>query len=398
MTIIPMVFRSIDLMMTRRCNLRCAFCYIKNKTDVNDPDEVERNLKIVNLIIAQWKPIERLPDNQQVLQINLYGGEPTCAWESIKALVKLREEIKLPKLQLSIITNMSLLDEDKLNYCIVNRIGVHPSIDGCKEVEDMFRKTAQGITVSDKVYENAKRLISKLPYRSCRSTVCPETIPYMFKSIKFLCEEIGFHTVNQVMAGGLTWTEKDIEGIKEQTRLITDWWLDWMRKGVHYDIYYLRNMFMGIWNPMANRNLCSAGLGRVAIDFNGNIYPCHRFCNENTPKEYLLGNIFDKGVVNEELQNKLLTADIALLHKDKCSNCPVINSCHALCLHEMMLAGKGMFEPLDHYCKIWKIYYPEALRAHAILIAEKNKLYIQIYKPKPQVIRPVQGRQNVHRL
>lgn len=388
-----MIIRSIDLMMTRRCNLRCAFCYINNKTDVNDPGEVERNLTIVKKVLDQWEPIPGQPDERQVFQINLYGGEPTCAWDSVQALVKLRNETALPKIQLGIVSNMSLLDEEKLDYCIANRVGIHPSIDGCKEVEDMYRKTEKGETVSDAVYANAKRLVAKLPWRSARSTVCPETVQYMFKSVKFLTEEIGFKTVNQVLAGGLTWTEKDIEGIREQTKLITDWWLDWMRKGVHYDIYYLRNMFTGIWNPAANRNLCGAGLGRCAIDFNGNMYPCHRFCNESTPKEYLMGNIFEDGVINEELTAKLQAADIPLLHKNKCSGCPAVNSCHALCLHEMMLAGKGMFEPLDHYCEVWPIYHAEAMRAHATLVAEKNQLYLQTYRPRPPMPRqPMQQR------
>ena len=377
-----MVFRSVDLMLTERCNLRCSFCYIKKKEFVNS-EEIKRNLKFVNWFVKQFREsenFEKYPQNR-ILSINLYGGEPCVAWDSVKELVEWRKSISDVNIQLAIITNMSLMDEEKINYCIANRVGIHPSIDGCKEAEDMFRKTADGNIVSDDVFKNAKILLSKLPGRSCRSTICPETAPFIFKSVKFLCEDIGFKTVNQILAEGCKWDDESLEIIKEQTVKITDWWIEKMREGKHYSLYYIRNMLMGIWMPMRMRKLCSSGVGRCAIDTTGNIYPCHRFCNESTPKEYLLGNV-DTGINNFEIQEKLKNFDMAEFHKDKCSKCIAVNSCHALCIHEMMNQGKGMFEPLDYYCKLWPFYYQETMRAHSILIAEKNKLYLQIYKPK----------------
>ena len=121
-----------------------------------------------------------------------------------------------------------------------------------------------------------------------------------------------------------------------------------------------------------------------AVDTNGNIYPCHRFCNDSTPAEYTMGNIHTGGVVNKVLEDKLKNFDLASYHKEKCSTCIAVNSCMALCIHEMMLAGNGMFEPLPHYCKMWKFYYTEAMRAHAIMDAEKNQLYYSLYRPRPQ--------------
>lgn len=379
--------RTIDLSITDRCNLRCGFCYIKKKFD-NPKGEISRNLKFMDWIVKQFREsqyYEKYPD-KRIIQINLYGGEPSVAWDSINALLNYTKEISDIKIYYSIITNMSLMNEEKINYCIKNHIGIHPSIDGCKEVEDMFRKTINGSTVSDQVFRNARILISKLSYRSCRSTICPETAQYMFKSIKFLCEEIGFKIVNQILAEGCDWNDNNLEIVKEQVSKITDWWIEKMRKGEHYSLYYIRNMLLGIWNPMRRRKLCSSGLSRCAIDTSGNIWPCHRFCNEDTPKEYLLGTI-NTGVTNFELMEKLRNFDMAEYHKEKCSKCIAVNSCHALCLHEMMNQGKGMFEPVEHYCKLWPFYYTEAMRAHSILVAEKNQFYLNLYKPQRSINR-----------
>jgi len=338
-----MMLHSVDFALTRRCNLRCAFCYIEEKTSETPAGEVERNLNTVEWIVGQYR----------------------AGMDDIPA-------------------------ENR-------RIGIHPSIDGCQEAEDFFRRTEKGVPVSDTVFRNAKVLTGKMKGRSCRSTIAPETARWMLKSVRFLCEEIGFETVNQVLAGGVKWTDEALDVVRQQTVELTDWWIDCLRKGVHYSLYYMRNMLTGVWNPMRDRRLCSSGLSRAAIDTDGNIYPCHRFCNVSTPAEYKMGNIHEGGVINMELENKLKDFDVAAFHKDKCATCIAVNSCHALCLHEMMLQGKGMFEPLEHYCILWPFYYREAMRAHAILTAEQNQKYLQIYRPRPRAQNGQRGRRNGQR-
>jgi len=377
---------TVDIMLTNKCNLRCAFCYIgQHKQDETTvEDEIKRNISTCEWIVKQYRDQSKDLKNARI-NLNLYGGEPTVAWDSVKALAAWRDGVKDIQVQMGLVTNMVLMDEAKIDWCIANKVGIHPSIDGCQEVEDMFRLTADKQTVSDKVFANAKVLTKKLPYRSCRSTICPETVSYAFKSIKFLTEEIGFTTVNQVMAGGVNWTDESIAALKNQLTLTTDWWLDSMRKGKHYSLYYLRNMLTGIWNPIRQRGLCSSGCSHAAIDTDGNLYPCHRFCGPTTTEEYKMGSIHTGGPNNKVLEDKLRAFDLASFHKDKCSKCIAVNSCMALCLHEMMLAGNGMFEPCEHYCKIWPFYYSEAMRAHAIMDAEKNQLYYNTYRPRPQV-------------
>jgi len=376
---------TIDLMLTNSCNLRCAFCYIgQNQHDIiSQEDEIKRNIATCEWVLSQYRvSMSEVDPQYRIINFNLYGGEPTMAWESVKALVEWRKTVSDINIQMGLVTNMVLMDEAKIDYCIANNVGIHPSIDGCKSAEDMYRITADGSTVSDKVFANAKVLTSKLKGRSCRSTIDPKTAPFMFESVKFVTQELGFTTVNQVLAGGVDWKDSDIEVVKTQSRLITDWWLDQMRVGKHYSLYYIRNMLTGIWNPIRRRGLCSSGVSHAAIDTDGNIYPCHRFCGGTTPPEYLMGNIHTGGVVNKELEDKLKNFDLAKYHKDKCSGCIAVNSCMALCLHEMMLNG-SMFEPLPHYCKLWPFYYAEAMRAHAIMDAERNQLYYQIYRPRP---------------
>ena len=379
---------TVDIMLTRRCNLCCSFCYIRSKSTDVPANEVERNIATCNWIVKQYKEtMAEVPKEHRRIQLNLYGGEPTVAWDSVKAIHEWRKTVTDVPVNMGLVTNMVLMDEAKIDWCIANRVGIHPSIDGCKEVEDTYRITEAGKTVSDQVFRNARILTAKIKGRSCRSTLDPKTVPYMFKSVQFITEDLGFETVNQILAGGVKWEDSDLEVVKQQTTQITDWWINKMRDGKHYSIYYIRNMLGGIWNPMRKRGLCSSGISHAAIDTDGRILPCHRFCNEDTPVEYVMGNIHEGGVVNKKLEDTLRSFDLAKYHKDRCSTCIAVNSCMALCLHEMMLNG-SMFEPLPHYCKIWPFYYTEAMRAHAILDAEKNQLYYQTYRPRPVQPQP----------
>lgn len=384
------MFNSLDIMLTNKCNLTCSFCYIREKNQVSPADEVGRNIRTCEWFMDQYrKDMGEIPPDRRRVQINMYGGEPTVAWDSVQALSDWSKTINDVKVKIGLVTNMVLMDEEKIDYCIANQVSISPSIDGCREVEDMFRVRADGTKVSDLVYANAKILTSKIGGRSCRSTFAPETVRYMFDSVRFVTEELGFVTVNQILAGGVKWSDSDIAIVEEQTGKITDWWLQKMREGKHYSIYYLRNMFKGIWTPVRRRGLCSSGVTHVAVDTDGNMYPCHRFCNADTLPEYKMGNIHVEGFGNESLRRKLMAFDLAEHHKDKCSRCIAVNSCMALCLHEMMLSGNGMFEPLPHYCKVWPIYYREAMRAHAVMDAEKNQLYYRTYRPRVDQRNPV---------
>src|ERR1035437_7705426 len=165
------MFNSIDIMLTNKCNLTCSFCYIREKNQISPTDEIQRNIDTCNWIVNQYKAdMDSVPVDRRSIQINLYGGEPTVAWDSVKALVEWAKTINDVKIHMGVITNMVLMNADKIDYCIANKLSISPSIDGCKEVEDMFRVRADGTTVSNIVYDNARILTAKIPGRSCRST------------------------------------------------------------------------------------------------------------------------------------------------------------------------------------------------------------------------------------
>jgi radical SAM protein with 4Fe4S-binding SPASM domain len=322
--------------------------------------------------------------------LNVYGGEPLFEWKDLQETVLwLRDSDVADTVDyhVGIVSNMVLLDEKKLDWLIEHKVSVHPSIDGNAQAEDTQRIFPDGSGCSHIVYDNARRLLDRMGGRSCRMTVTPQTVPYVYDSIVFLCEDIGFPTVNPILAGGIKWKDDALEAFKAQITKVTDWWIDKMRQGEHYSLYHIRNMLMGLWSGQRRRGLCSSGVSRVGIDTEGNLWPCHRFCNLSSDPHYCLGNI-ETGYTNMEFYNKLRSYDLAQAHKDRCKNCPAVLGCHAICMHESMIEHDGKFAlPASHYCKVWPFYWSEALRAHTLLTAEKNEQYVKLYDSRSRQLQ-----------
>lgn len=372
------LFTRLELPLSDTCNLSCAFCYTCGGCGkAYDQEHVDASFGWFFKQLEAGKDRLKTPN----ISCSIYGGEPLVEYAHIKELVPKYRAVansKGFKFKFSIVSNVTLLTEDKLEWLKANNVSVSCSIDGCPEAQDYFRKYKSGLGSSEQVYRAARLILADGKGHSCRMTVAPETAPLMAESIRFVCEDLGFSMANMILAGGVTWTDKDLAIIEEQSEKVTDWWIDNMRNGKHYSVYHLRNMLSKLWNPVRNTTLCSSGKTAVAVDTAGNLSPCHRFANPSTDASYILGNIRD-GVTNLELWKKIRDFRITPYLTDKCLSCPAITACHALCMHEMMLAKNGMFTPLPHYCKIWPVYWRQAVKAHNILMFENNSKYKATY-------------------
>ena len=367
-----------DLNLSDICNLTCDFCYTKG--GCKKAYSEERVQKTFEWFFKQYQI-----GQTNRAHVTFYGGEPLIEFEHIKHIVQEQSQIAKSKninMVFSIVTNMTLADEEKILWCKQNRVGIHPSIDGCEEAQNMYRKFKNGEGSANIVYKNAKILLREMPGRSCRMTVGPQTVQYTAKSIKFVCEELGFRTVNAILAGGVLWTDSQLEIFKEQITDVTNWWLDQMRQNKHYSLYHIRNMLDGMRRGTRRKKLCPSGTSRVGIDSDGNLWPCHRFCNYRTDTRFKLGTIYE-GYTNQQVFEQINNYDLYEANKEKCKNCRAQISCHALCMHESLEAYGELFRFTDHYCKVWPFYWDMACVVKDIMVKEKNQLFKKLYIDPP---------------
>ena len=122
---------------TNMCNYRCRYCHA-GVSQGRDLMSAKTALKIVKFIFLSSGPH---------LTIEFQGGECLLNWKVVKLVVeKSRKLNKIFKkdLHICIVSNLSLLDEEKLKFLTDHDVSICTSLDGSIDIHDANRKTALG--------------------------------------------------------------------------------------------------------------------------------------------------------------------------------------------------------------------------------------------------------------
>lgn len=147
----------LTLIPSYNCNLACPYCVqghskSSKKMSVHEAEAVIRFIK--NKILGSEVQIKRMG-------ISLYGGEPMLSKKELQYLCseinKLAKKHDI-KMFYSMVSNLTLLDEDMINMIKENQISVQVSIDGVKPEHDKRRIYKNGKGTFDVILNNLKKL------------------------------------------------------------------------------------------------------------------------------------------------------------------------------------------------------------------------------------------------
>ncbi len=129
----------IILKVTKDCNLRCTYCYLRNKDPYkNQTMSYDLFQKLIDRIVLEKSKNHRQNPNPK-LQIVFHGGEPTLlGTETIEKFINYAKA-KIPETDFSIQTNLTLLDENWLNLIIKHQLHPGISMDGIKSEQNSLR-------------------------------------------------------------------------------------------------------------------------------------------------------------------------------------------------------------------------------------------------------------------
>lgn len=114
--------RSVMLMTTYACQLRCVYC------------RVDRGPRRMDLATARRGVDFLLASRADRLVLNFFGGEPLLAWDLVRRAARYaRERCGGRPLRLNLTTNGLLLDDEKLEFLSGFDSRVHLSLDGSAE-------------------------------------------------------------------------------------------------------------------------------------------------------------------------------------------------------------------------------------------------------------------------
>lgn len=124
-------------LVTSDCNLACRYCFIENP----NCDKIElHSMSEKTAITAINKYIDYLhSEGMKEALLIFYGGEPTLNWSVVKAVVDRTTMETDIEFQYTMVTNGTLLDNDKVQYISDHNINLGISIDGPKPINDANR-------------------------------------------------------------------------------------------------------------------------------------------------------------------------------------------------------------------------------------------------------------------
>lgn len=294
----PIYSRKICISTNTSCNLRCIYCYEKEKNRL-EFDEAEALDVIKDILKTKTK---------DGTKIKLHGGEPFLIFPKIK---KLCEELWRCDFQeyyhFHITTNGTLVHGEIQDWLYRNRdrITVKLSLDGNKKSSDINRPGS-----FDSI--DIPFFLKAWPNLRVNMTITPETVPYVAENVKYL-HSIGIPSIISHFSLMTDWEKCGLEKVfYKQLMEVTEFYLDnpdiepWYF--FSYDI--TRTLFK-------ERCFSPCALGSTqAYDFQTRrFYPCH-MCFPS------LGG--------ERISEELAKIDFSRLNEfedECCARCPFINVC-----------------------------------------------------------------------
>ena len=168
----------LTLHLTSSCNMNCSYCYDKKQEYQQDMTFAIAQ-KIIDFAVNQT--------GSKTINITFVGGEPLLKKELIKQTVEYCNQHNEKTFLFSILTNGLLLDNEFIDFSLMNNIAISLSLDGIEESHNLYRKIGDNDSW-EIINAKFELLISKIPESMILITLNPETVKYLADSISYLIE------------------------------------------------------------------------------------------------------------------------------------------------------------------------------------------------------------------
>ena len=350
--------KNITFIVTKDCQLACKYCYLVGK------NESER----MSWEVAK-QAIDYILDNEQDFPEqsviwDFIGGEPFLEIELIdkicdylKTEMYSRNHHWFNSYRFSFSTNginyhtKEVQDFIKKNH---SHLSIGITIDGTEKKHDLNRvyKTSGKGSYKD-VAKNIPLWIEQFPNAGTKVTISSADIPYICESVLHLYSlDIKEVYINCVFED--VWKEGDDLLFEKQLIELADAIID---KGLYKDYvcsFFSERLGKPLDKKLMNQNWCGAGR-MLAIDAQGNFYPCTRFAQYSlrSKQAIVIGNVKDG--INKDRLRPFLCLDRCTQSKQECIDCEVAEGC-AWCQGENYDAASTntIYQRATAICKMHK--------------------------------------------
>jgi sulfatase maturation enzyme AslB (radical SAM superfamily) len=343
------VFSSFSLIVTGECNFRCSYCY-------QEKDGLSLDAAAARKALDFFFPLF-----DRECTILFYGGEPLLRMDTIREAVqavKAKNRRQAKKVQYSISTNGSLLDDDTLAFFERNRFTVLLSFDG--RAQNKGRKEGSFPLISGALEKLLDRPGIEL---LTNSVFTPETVSDLSVSIQDIVKR-GVRDAQISFSTHLPWGREALARLEAELSDLRRFLGALGRKAGFVPIANFRAPTEpGIFG-------CLAGEDRMALSPDGRLWGCHLFYDlHKTMKStstagYSFGRL-ESFIAHHKKSYPQILARYADLRMDYfhtprtfCGLCPDVQDC-AICPIDAALSSGIVGRIRSADCRIRKIVRKE---------------------------------------
>lgn len=280
------------LVVTLRCNHKCQYCHAAvapmsaKKMDMS----IDTAQKVVDTMFFSTSPI---------ITIEFQWWEALVNWDVVRFVIEYATK-KWQKLQkkvdFCIVTNLSLMTDDKLQYLLDHNVNISTSLDGNDEIHNYNRTFQDGNSYEQVTYwiqkingeyekkaaQNGEDYAKKI---GALTTVTKKTLPY-YKELVDTYLDLGLDGIFLRPLNPYGFAAADLEKLwysdeqfLEFYRNALDYILEINKGGKvlreHFSTIYLSKILKPRDpNFLDDRSPCWASIGQVAYNHDGKIYSC----------------------------------------------------------------------------------------------------------------------------
>ncbi len=348
--------------VSKNCNFNCIYCQAGNLSEKeNFKMTFETAKKAVDIALQS-------PSNY--LSFEFQGGEPLTNFETIKYIIEYSKENKGNKnIDYNLVSNLTLLTNEMLEFLVENNVAICTSIDGDHELQNINRPY--------KNYDSYKETVKKiklLQSKGIKVNAIETTTKFSLNKSKEIVDEYISLGLESIFVRPLTklgkadknwekvgYSPEDFISFYKKT---LDYIIEKNKQGIFLSegnsaILLKKILLKQAVNYMDLRSPCGGAIGQLAYYYDGNIYTCDegRMLAEMGNDSFKIGNVYENSYT--ELMQSDTTKAMCIsscteclpycrncVYMPYCGTCPVIN----------LAQDNNIFakNPQEYRCKIYK--------------------------------------------
>ncbi|HBE78223.1 MAG TPA: hypothetical protein DDW65_10640 [Firmicutes bacterium] len=404
------VLRKFCLEVTEDCNYRCTYCKntiaTENRRHSKTYLSAENAFKGIDYYFHKYVTIfAKLGEAKKVLLLEIappslswYGGEPFLNFDLVKKSAAYFKDLPWDKygigrnnIRFSINTNLSIIDDEILNFLVDHKVHLYASLDGPQEEHDKCRVFGNGTGTFAKAYHNLQKIkeYNEIYFKEKVTIFGVYTTKHDYhKCLDFICN-LGACDFRQFPAAYSGVFVPNIESeTREYHRALSNNLADFKNnvraklpdfdKHIDYFSNLLKFGDLKDDNPVGYNFLktlitCPMGFDNLMVAANGNYLICHKTDGSMPIGDCMSGLDFEKITDLYQRYNRNI-------NNPECRNCWNVRFCKACAA--MRMNSNRFFNPTQKECDFFRLQTTYDFLCFSYLSIEHPELLekILVYK------------------